>query len=83
VVSRPLLVELHDESALDAALTGGKAASLARAAGAGLATLPGVVLTTMFSDAVDAGAEIHSHPVLKEAFARASGDDRALVARSS
>jgi pyruvate,water dikinase len=83
VVSRPLLVELQDESALDSALTGGKAASLARAAGAGLATLPGVVLTTMFSDAVDAGAEIDSHPALKEAFARASGDNRALVARSS
>ena len=29
VVSRPLLVELQDEAALDAALTGGKAANLA------------------------------------------------------
>ena len=82
-MSRPLLVELQDESALDSTLTGGKAAALARAAGAGLSTLPGVVLTTEFSDAVDAGAEVDSHPALKEAFVRASGDDRSLVARSS
>jgi pyruvate,water dikinase len=83
VVSRPLLVELHDEAALDVTLTGGKAASLARAAGAGLDTLPGVVLTTAFSDAFDAGAQIDSHPAVREAFARASGDQQPLVARSS
>ena len=43
---------------LDSALTGGKAAALARGKSAGLASLPGVVLTTAFSDAVDAGAEL-------------------------
>jgi phosphohistidine swiveling domain-containing protein len=82
-VSRPLIVDLRDETALDPSLTGGKAASLARAAGAALATLPGVVLTTAFSDAIDAGAEIESHPAVQEAFARAFGDDQPLVARSS
>ena len=82
-MARPLLVELRDVSALDTSLTGGKAAALARAANAGLNTLPGVVLTTVFSDAVDAGAEIDSHPALQEAFAIASGESRPLVARSS
>lgn len=82
-MSRPLLVELRDVSALDSTLTGGKAAALARAANAGLDTLPGVVLTTVFSDAVDEGAEIDSHPALQEAFALASGEFQSLVARSS
>ena len=65
------------------ALTGGKAASLARAATAGLATLPGVVLTTAFSDAVDGGADVARHPAVREAFERADGDRAPLVARSS
>ncbi len=43
---RPLLVALDDAAALDPALTGGKAAALARGRTAGLASLPGVVLTT-------------------------------------
>jgi pyruvate,water dikinase len=76
-------VELQDQSALDVSLTGGKAASLARAATAGLDTLPGVVLTTAFSDAFDAGAEIATHPAVREAFDRASGEEQPLVARSS
>ncbi|HZA86887.1 MAG TPA: hypothetical protein VE466_08415, partial [Acidimicrobiales bacterium] len=59
------VVELDDEAARDPALTGGKSAALARAAAAGLATLPGVVLTTAFSDAVDGGAEVASHPAVK------------------
>src|ERR671911_185926 len=77
------VVELDDEAARDPALTGGKSAALARAAAAGLATLPGVVLTTAFSDAVDGGAEVASHPAVKEAFELAGGDERSLVARSS
>src|SRR5918995_2458987 len=77
------VVELDDEAARDPALTGGKSAALARAAAAGLATLPGVVLTTAFSDAVDGGAEVASHPAVKEAFELAGGDQRSLVARSS
>ena len=82
-VERSLVVELDDEAALAPGLTGGKAAALARAAGAGLNTLPGVVLTTAFCDAIDAGAEIAHHPAVREAFERARGDEKALVARSS
>jgi rifampicin phosphotransferase len=77
------VVELDDEAARDPALTGGKSAALARAAAAELATLPGVVLTTAFSNAVDGGAEVASHPAVKEAFELAGGDQRSLVARSS
>ena len=40
------LVRLDDPMALDASLTGAKAANLARAAAVGLPVLPGVVLTT-------------------------------------
>jgi phosphohistidine swiveling domain-containing protein len=79
----PDLVDLADPAARQSLLTGGKAASLARAAGFGLATLPGVVLTTAFARAVDAGAVVADHPAVKEAFTRAGGDDRGLVARSS
>jgi phosphohistidine swiveling domain-containing protein len=78
---RPFIVELDNQSAMDPGLTGSKAAALARAAAAGVDTLPGVVLTTIFSDAVDGGAD--HHPVVREAFDRAGGDHRALVARSS
>src|ERR671910_680783 len=77
------VVELDDEAARDPALTGGKSAALARAAAAELATLPGVVLTTALSNAVDGGAEVASHPAVKEAFELAGGDQRSLVARSS
>ncbi len=80
---RPFIVELDDEAALAPALTGGKAAALARAATAGLATLPGVVLTTVFCDAVDGGADLAGHAAVREAFQRAGGDHQALVARSS
>src|SRR5688500_1916743 len=79
----PLVVELPDEPAVDPALTGGKAAALARAANAGIPTLPGVVLTTAFCDAVDAGATVADHAAVRDAFDRAGGDDRSLVARSS
>jgi rifampicin phosphotransferase len=81
--ARPLVVDLRDGAATRAELTGGKASSLSRAAGAGLATLPGVVLTTAFSDAVDAGAEVAAHPAVREAYDRAGGDGTSLVARSS
>jgi rifampicin phosphotransferase len=80
---RPLVVALSDASALDAALTGGKAAALARGSTSGLASLPGVVLTTAFSDAIDAGAAVAGHAAVREAFERAGGDEKALVARSS
>lgn len=81
---RPLVVDLADEPAVDPGLTGGKAAALARAANAGLSTLPGVVLTTAFCDAVDAGGvAVADHPAVREAYDRAGGDERSLVARSS
>ncbi|HKH25599.1 MAG TPA: PEP/pyruvate-binding domain-containing protein [Acidimicrobiia bacterium] len=80
---RPFIVELGDEAALEVALTGGKAAALARGANAGLAVLPGVVLTTAFCDAVDSGAQVANHPAVREAFERAGGDHKSLVARSS
>jgi rifampicin phosphotransferase len=81
--TRPLVVDLGDGAATETGLTGGKAAALARASAAGLATLPGVVLTTAFSDAVDAGADVASHPAVREAYDRAAGDRTSLVARSS
>ena len=40
------MVGLRDPAATDATLTGAKAANLARAAAAGLPTLPGFALTT-------------------------------------
>ncbi len=79
----PFVVDLADAAAQDPTLTGGKAAALARGAAAGLATLPGVVLTTAFCDAIDGGADVASHPAVREAFERAGGDQKALVARSS
>lgn len=57
----PFLLDLRDPAALDARLTGSKAAALAKTAIAGLNTLPGVVLTTALSDAVDAGALVAEH----------------------
>src|SRR5215207_1426534 len=80
---RPYVVDLTDEAAQDVSLTGGKSAALAKAEAGGLATLGGVVLTTTFSDAVDEGADVASHPAVREAFDRARGDERDLVARSS
>jgi phosphohistidine swiveling domain-containing protein/predicted outer membrane lipoprotein len=79
----PFVVDLADAAAQDPTLTGGKSAALARGAAAGLATLPGVVLTTAFSDAIDGGANVAPHPAVREAFERAGGDQKALVARSS
>ena len=79
----PFVVDLSDEVARDPALTGGKSASLAQARAARLDTLPGVVLTTAFCDAIDAGADVAQHAAVKEAFERAGGDQRGLVARSS
>jgi len=79
----PLVVDLADPAATDVALTGGKAAALARAEAAGLRTMGGLVLTTVFCDAVDAGAAVAGHPAVREAFDRARGGERGLVARSS
>jgi pyruvate,water dikinase len=78
-----LVVDLRAAAAADTRLTGSKAAALAKAARAGLDTLPGAVLTTAFTQAVDAGAGLADHSAVREAFARADGDRRPLVARSS
>lgn len=80
---RPLVVQLDDAAAIEPALTGGKAAALARASTAGVAVLPGVVLTTAFCHAVDDGADVTDHPAVRDAFDRAGGEQRPLVARSS
>jgi pyruvate,water dikinase len=80
---RPFVVELTDDAARDPNVTGAKAANLAVAAGGGLSVLPGVVLTTAFSDAVDGGAGVEDHAAVRDAFARADGEHKALVARSS
>ena len=77
---RPLVVDLNDAVAIDPTLTGGKAAALARGRTAGLASLPGVVLTTAFCNAIDAGADVATHSAVREAFDRADGDQQALVA---
>ena len=45
----PDVIDLREEGALQPAVTGGKAAALARAVRAGIDALPGVVLTTTFS----------------------------------
>ena len=55
-VASPMVLDLRDAEALDAGVVGGKAAALARALRGGLNPLPGVVLTTAFSDVVDRGA---------------------------
>lgn len=81
--TRPFVVDLDEADALEVALTGGKAAALAKGRSAGLSTLPGVVLTTAFSDAVDEGATVADHAAVREAYNRAGGDSRKLVARSS
>ena len=41
------------------------------------------MLTTAFSQVVDGGVAVATHPAVAEAYARAGGDDQALVARSS
>lgn len=70
---------LDDESAADPTIVGGKAAALARVRRAGITTLPGVVLTSRFSAAVDAGADVHSVPALDAAVRSAFRDARALL----
>jgi pyruvate,water dikinase len=79
----PLVVDLADPVAADPALTGGKAAALARAAAAGFPTLPGFVLTTAFCDAVDGGADVAGHRATWDAFSAVGGHRRPLIARSS
>lgn len=52
----PPVVWLHDHEAQHPALTGGKAAALARARGGGLPVIPGFLITTVATDDQDAAA---------------------------
>ena len=79
----PEIVPLTDRRALEATLTGSKAAALAKAAVAGVDTLPGIVLTTACTAAIDALGQVRDHPSLRAAFDLAEGDRQPLVARSS
>lgn len=80
----PQLVTLREARATDVSLTGSKAAALAKASSAGIATLPGVVLTTAFTAALDDDPAARAeHPALRRAFELAGGDEHRLVARSS
>jgi pyruvate,water dikinase len=58
VETRPLVIDLDDDRALDPRTAGGKAAALARARRAGVHTLPAVVITTAASDRYDAGTAV-------------------------
>ena len=82
-VRGPAIVSLTDAVATDVTLTGSKAAALAKAAGAGIDTLPGVVLTTAFTAAIDDGHPVEDHPAMRRAFELAGGDQHPLVSRSS
>src|SRR5688572_18925940 len=81
----PDVVGLDDPRATSVSLTGSKAAALAKASVAGIDTLPGVVLTTAFTAAVDEDPRYaqEEHPALRRAFDLAGGDQHPLVARSS
>ncbi|HEY1280528.1 MAG TPA: PEP/pyruvate-binding domain-containing protein [Acidimicrobiales bacterium] len=73
---RPIVVGLDHPGAVEPALAGAKAAALARARGAGLAVLPGFVVTTAF-DGV-------GHDGLRDAWqALSNHGERSLVVRSS
>lgn len=77
------VVDLADPSAVEEEVVGAKAANLALAARAGLATLPGVVLTTAFCSDLDGARDLRAQPALQEVFAAAGGPTHRLVARSS
>lgn len=80
---RDVVTTLDEPGASDPSGVGAKAASLARARKAGLATLPGVVLGTSFTAEIDAGATVVDHPATRRAFELAEGTERPLVVRSS
>jgi len=79
----PALVGLDDPAALDAALTGGKAAALAKARQAGIATVSGVVLTTVVSRRHDAGVAVADLVTDEVADAVAGLTDGPVAVRSS
>lgn len=76
-----VVVGLDDSSCLDPAIVGGKSASLARAAQAGLPVLDARVLTTAFTAEIDAGVPLATHPAIDQVFARFG--NLSVVVRSS
>jgi pyruvate,water dikinase len=78
----PTVVDLYDPAAVDAAIVGAKAAALARCSRAGLAILPGFVLTTA---AAERGADDPSviAPLRRAWNALRAQQDAPLVVRSS
>ncbi len=83
VEAATFVTTLTDPDAVDPSWTGAKAASLARARRAGMATLPGVVLTTAYTERIDAGGDVASADATRRAFELAAGAERSLVVRSS
>jgi pyruvate,water dikinase len=81
--STALLLDLDDPAALDPATSGTKAAALAAVGGSGLRAPRGVVLTTAFAAAIDAGTAIVGHPAVTAAFERLGDQGTPLIARSS
>src|SRR5215211_1054922 len=81
----PVVVDLDDVLARDPAVTGAKAAALARARAHGLSALPGFILTTAGSHAVGDGTATRDHAVaLHTAWHALSADGRRpVVVRSS
>jgi len=64
----PRVLQLDHPSATDPSLAGSKAAALAVAAQRRMPALGGAVLTTAFSSDVDRGADLATHPALREVF---------------
>ena len=78
------MIDLREEGALQPAVTGGKAAALARAVRAGIDAAARASCSPPTSpQAVDHGQRVPGHPAVHEAFGRAGGDHQSLVARSS
>lgn len=79
----PFHVTLDDPTATDPELTGGKAAALAVARAAGIDTLPGIVLTSRYGAAADAGADVDDATRAAHRLAAAIVPGDTLIARSS
>jgi pyruvate,water dikinase len=80
-----MIVDLAHPGAVEASLTGAKAAALARMRAAGLAALPGFVLTTELTRRLDAGASLDAvADPLREQLRRLDGMSApGVVVRSS
>lgn len=79
------LLDLDDDRATDPTIAGGKAAALATVRRAGGRTLPGLILSTELSRAIDRGADLTELGAIDQAFAFAARhwEGRPVIARSS